>query len=82
MKHAAQITTLRLLRLIHGLTQADLGRIAGVTQAHISRIEHGRRKPSLPICEAITNAVGGSTGQLFPGSTARTSRERRRDGGK
>jgi transcriptional regulator with XRE-family HTH domain len=40
-----------------GLTQAQLSALAGINQAHISRIENGKSKPTMPtvfrICKAL-----------------------------
>ena len=41
-----------------GLTQAELGRRAGVTQSVVSAYESGRRQPSLPVLLRLLRASG------------------------
>lgn len=41
-----------------GLTQAELGRRAGVTQSVVSAYESGARQPSLPTLERLVRATG------------------------
>lgn len=41
-----------------GLTQAELGRRAGVTQSVVSAYESGARQPSLPMLERLVRATG------------------------
>lgn len=49
---------LRLLRRELGLTQAEAGRISGVTQADISRIENGEVNPSIDRMNRILTQLG------------------------
>lgn len=47
---------LRRLRLERGLRLADVAILSGLTEAHLSRVEAGRRWPSLPALLALANA--------------------------
>jgi uncharacterized protein len=49
---------LREARTSAGLSQAELGRRAGVTQSVISAYESGRRQPSLPTLARLVEATG------------------------
>lgn len=51
---------LRQLRLGVGLTQPELGERAGMAAAEISKIENGRRTPTLETLERLTRALGVS----------------------
>ena len=41
-----------------GLTQADLGQQAGVSQRMIAAIEGGERRPSIDLAQKIGNVLG------------------------
>jgi transcriptional regulator with XRE-family HTH domain len=43
---------LRARRLAAGLTQAEMGRQAGVSRAFVSQVEHGQRLPSTRVVRA------------------------------
>jgi transcriptional regulator with XRE-family HTH domain len=62
-----------------GLTQAELARRIGTTQAAISKIESGRVLPGLPLIERIARATGRPI-QLTLGEPSRplSPAERRR----
>ena len=45
-------------RELQGLTQAQLAVLAGINQAHISRIESGKSKPTIPTVFRICKALG------------------------
>ena len=49
---------LREVRLQAGLTQPDLGEKARMAAAEISKIENGRRTPTLETLERLTKALG------------------------
>lgn len=54
------------LREEQGLTQAALGKKAGVTEAYVSMIESGVRKnPSLPTLKKLARALGVPVGSLL-----------------
>lgn len=56
---AAQVgALLRAARDRAALTQTELARKAGVSQATVSAVERGRRRPSLPLTEQILGALG------------------------
>ncbi len=46
------------LRILKGLTQAELAERVGTRQLSIARLESGNRKPSLSFLEEIANALG------------------------
>lgn len=48
---------LREIRIRQGLTQIDLENRAGLLRSHISRIENGRRMPSLETLERLAVAL-------------------------
>lgn len=45
-------------RVAAGLSQTELGRLTGLNQATISRIERGRQEPSLSQLQRIADACG------------------------
>ena len=51
---------LRAARKAAGLTQAELGRRAGVTQSVISAYEAGRREPSVATLSRLVDATGAT----------------------
>jgi transcriptional regulator with XRE-family HTH domain len=58
---------LRIARVTAGLSQADLGRLVGVTQAHVSLVERGDRTPSWDVACLLAAATGSELGlRLFP----------------
>ena len=65
MKQTEEILRLRLLRLIHGLTQAELGQQVGVSQTQISRIERGTRRASPGVREKLGQAFGVGIDRLL-----------------
>lgn len=56
---------LRRVRERHGLSQRELARRAGVSNATISLIEHGRTDPSLGMLKKILEALPLSMGAFF-----------------
>ena len=56
---------LKELRKENKMSQADLGKLLGVTKVSISGYEHGTRIPSLEIFETIANVFGTSTDFLL-----------------
>jgi uncharacterized protein len=63
---------LREARLRSGLSQAELGRRAGVAQSVISAYEAGRRQPSLPVLLALIAGTGHALDvELRPTQTER-----------
>ncbi|CAN5535856.1 hypothetical protein BH20ACT18_BH20ACT18_11300 [soil metagenome] len=51
-------SVLRQRRLAHGLSQAQLARRAGTTQAAISRIERGEVSPTFTTLRSLFDALG------------------------
>lgn len=63
MENIAQ--RLKTLRGRHGLSQRALARRAGVSNATISLIEHGRTDPSLGLLKRVLDAMGVSFAEFF-----------------
>jgi transcriptional regulator with XRE-family HTH domain len=54
------------LREQQGMTQAELAKKAGVTEAYVSMLESGARKnPSLPTLKKLARALGVSLPELL-----------------
>jgi predicted transcriptional regulator len=47
------------LRILCGLTQAQLAELVGTKQPNIARLESGRVQPTLPFLRRIVEALGG-----------------------
>jgi transcriptional regulator with XRE-family HTH domain len=59
-------TVVKRLREERKLTQAELAKRAGVTEAYISMLEGGQRKnPSLPTLKKLARALGVPGGELL-----------------
>lgn len=58
---------LRRLRQEKSITQAQLAKLIGVRQSHISKIENNRSSVSIETLEKIANALGVSPGRLIDG---------------
>ncbi|HEX2140255.1 MAG TPA: cupin domain-containing protein [Woeseiaceae bacterium] len=58
---------LRTLRTHRGLSQRQLALRAGVSNATVSLIEHGRTDPSLGLLKRILDALGVSFAEFFSG---------------
>ncbi|MCA9580541.1 MAG: helix-turn-helix transcriptional regulator [Myxococcales bacterium] len=56
---------LRELRLLAGLTQAELARRTGIHRPNIARVEAGRHTPSLETLSRLATAIGVSTTTVF-----------------
>ena len=77
---AARFETIRKRR---GISQGELGRLSGLTGAAVSRIEAGRRSPSLDSVVALSEALGAKV-TISKGKVKITAEPRapRRKGGK
>jgi putative transcriptional regulator len=53
-------------RLQKGMSQAQVARLAGVSQAYVSHIELGRRTPRLPLALRLAAALGQPIEALWP----------------
>jgi transcriptional regulator with XRE-family HTH domain len=49
---------LKALRELHGLSQGELSRKAGVDRAYVSRVEAGKQAPSVEYLRRIAVALG------------------------
>jgi len=56
---------LRMARVEHDLSQADLANQVGVSRQTIGLIELGRYNPSLNLCLAICHTLGKTLDDLF-----------------
>ncbi len=56
---------LKLARVEHNLTQAELAEKVGVTRQTIGLIENGRYNPTLNLCIAIAKALDKTLNDLF-----------------
>ncbi len=56
---------LKLARVEHNLTQAELAEKAGVTRQTIGLIENGGYNPTLYLCIAIAKALDKTLNDLF-----------------
>lgn len=57
---------LRKLRTDRGLSQAELGAKAGVTDAYIAQLEKGKKSnPSLDVLKRLANALGVPVTELL-----------------
>ena len=56
---------LKMARVEHSLTQAELAERVGVTRQTIGLIENGGYNPTLNLCVAIAKALGKTLNDLF-----------------
>jgi transcriptional regulator with XRE-family HTH domain len=63
------MNTLKMSRMMAGLTQLELARLAGLSEQHITRIETGRRIPPAPVQERLARALSVPVTDLFPRQT-------------
>ena len=59
------VTQLKDLREVHGLTQAQLGQMIGVSRKTINTVENGVYVPSTVIALKLAAALGVSVEVLF-----------------
>ena len=59
------MSQLRIWRQHQGLSQADLGRLVGVTDNAISQFERGVIKPRVLVCESLARALNVPFADLF-----------------
>ncbi len=58
-------TAMKAARAGHGLTQADLAKLVGVTRQTVSMIEAGTHNPTLNLCKDICRALHTDLNSLF-----------------
>lgn len=56
---------MKMARVEHDLSQAELAEIVGVSRQTIGLIEQGKYNPSLNLCLAICHALGKTLDELF-----------------
>lgn len=77
---------MRSLRIEAGLTQMDMAERTGISQAHYSFIEKGKRIPTIPYLEAIASVFGGTAKDFIveeanPPIPRKVARQRSRESG-
>ncbi|MFC6883703.1 MULTISPECIES: helix-turn-helix transcriptional regulator [Actinomadura] len=55
----------RGLRLAKGLSQAELGKVLGVSRQTVNAIETGRYSPSLPLAITLARFFGRAVEEVF-----------------
>ncbi len=65
---------LKTLRARRGLSQRKLAQIAGVSNATVSLIEHGRTDPSMGLLRKILDSLGVSFADFFASDTRTTEK--------
>lgn len=58
-------TAIKIFRMTKGFRQGDFAQRVGVSPTHLSLVEGGRRRPSLPLVERIAKELGVPVGVLF-----------------
>jgi transcriptional regulator with XRE-family HTH domain len=67
MKHKKEPPLLRMHRRTWGLTLRELARLLGLRSGtHVSRLEQGKRRPTLETALACTALFGVPLAELFP----------------
>lgn len=66
-------SALRSLREARGISQRELARRAGMTNASLSQIEHGKVSPSISSLEKILRSIPMTLSAFFAGLTSATS---------
>lgn len=64
-------TLIRARRALHGMRQADLARLIGVSPSYLNLIEHNRRRVSPALMEQIARALGVSQDTLTESTDTR-----------
>lgn len=62
---------IRKLRKAHGLSQEELAEIIDISTTHMSHIETGNTKLSLPVLVSLAGALSTSTDELLGRDTAK-----------
>jgi DNA-binding XRE family transcriptional regulator len=65
MHKRRKINNLKLLRITHGLTQNELGTIAGVTSRTIQFYETGKRFPPVDVAKKIADEFEKPIEEIF-----------------
>ena len=63
MKQLGQ--TIKMLRVMKGLTANELAKKCGVSGTHIAHIELNQRSPSLEVLEKVSECLGVTSGILL-----------------
>ncbi|WP_225048641.1 helix-turn-helix transcriptional regulator [Lacticaseibacillus kribbianus] len=58
-------TKMKAARVAHGLTQAELADLIGVTRQTIGAIEKGDYNPTIQLCRSICRALDQTLNDLF-----------------
>jgi len=74
---AAIATRVRALRLEGGLRLADVARLSGLSEAHLSRVEQGERWPSVQVLLTLASVYGVDPSSLLSVSEEQAPTARR-----
>ena len=56
---------MKVKRVIAGLTQEELAQKAGISRAHVTRIERGTAKPSVPVAKKLARILNVNWGDFY-----------------
>jgi putative transcriptional regulator len=65
MSERELVNTLKVLRAMKDLTQAELADLAGITRVSVNAIEGGRMVPSVLLALKLARALGVPVDELF-----------------
>lgn len=57
---------IKTIRLLLGLTQTEVAKKAGISQAYLSNVERGNREVTVSTLCRISEAIGVSAAELLP----------------
>ena len=69
-------TRFRIVRKSKGMTQCDFASLLGISQAYLSSIETGRRKPKLEVVQSLS-ALGFPIKWIMEGADSSTAEKQR-----
>ena len=64
-KEVLKMFNMKLKRVIAGLTQEELAQKAGISRAHVTRIERGSAKPSVPVAKKLARILNVNWGDFY-----------------
>jgi transcriptional regulator with XRE-family HTH domain len=59
------VIKLKEVRLLHNMTMMDLSKLSGVSKAHISYIEQGRKVPTIDVLCKLAKALNVDSDDLY-----------------
>ena len=66
MSRAQNLTWLRVVRELRGMTQEELAEASGISKIAISKLENAHRSPQWETVRRLASALSVEPGQLFP----------------